>query len=49
MDDARVAANAAELKAWLHDMWTHDCTTERARLSVERGEPCNWCGQHERT
>jgi len=26
-----------------HMMWTHYCKPDKAWLSVERGEPCNWC------
>lgn len=24
-------------------MWTHYCACERDRITLEAGEPCNWC------
>jgi hypothetical protein len=24
-------------------MWTHYCPCEKTDISVEDGEPCNWC------
>jgi hypothetical protein len=47
--DIEVTSSAGELTAWLNDMWTHDCSTERTRLSVGAGEACNWCGATEGT
>lgn len=36
-----------ELEARKDGMWLHWCETEKVLLSVEVGEPCNWCGKWE--
>jgi hypothetical protein len=28
-------------------MWTHYCPCEKTEISVEDGEPCNWCNEKE--
>jgi hypothetical protein len=29
-------------------MWEHFCKIERTVMGVGNGEPCNWCGLHEK-
>jgi len=30
------------------DMWEHYCTVEATKMSVGKGEECNWCGMTEK-
>ncbi len=32
----------------MHSMWNHYCKAERSQMGIEKGAPCNWCGEVER-
>ncbi len=36
--------NQLEEELGKENMWDHFCKRERSKMSVGKGEPCNWCG-----